>query len=191
MWFTVEEWVSYFCEHYPTVETLSTAMGRVGRNNCPALVMTTHVEVNLRPALAAWAVQEAWSGAEHPMMYLDKDEWLELFDLAGYTVNGKPSPRPTEAMTVYRGSDAEHCLGWSWTEDVALAQWFADRVIHTRPGIVWRARVEPVRLLARITESRLRADPPGFTETRGESEWVVDTGGLDVQAADALDGVGR
>jgi hypothetical protein len=112
-------------------------------------------------------VPAVWSGAEHPLGYLDREAWSDLFWLAGYTYNGRRRARPRLPRRLYRGADEAHRDGWSWTDDRAVAKWFADRPMHHTPGRVWTAVVEPARLLARIT-----------TERPGEAEWVVDTDGL-------------
>jgi hypothetical protein len=112
-------------------------------------------------------VPAVWSGAEHPLGYLDREAWSDLFWLAGYTYNGRRRARPRLPRRLYRGADEAHRDGWSWTDDRAVAKWFADRSMHHTPGRVWTAVVEPARLLARIT-----------TERPGEAEWVVDTDGL-------------
>ena len=166
---TVEEWLRYFSDaDRVTADDLALAMGRVGRNSSPTLVCDLYMEDMLEPELAAWAVPDAWSDAEHPMVMIEESVWRLLFEFAGYTENGKSAARPAGPLTLFRGSDAEHRFGWSWTDRVETAQWFADRVIHAERGQVWRATVPPDRLLARITEGR------------EEHEWVVDTQGLEI-----------
>ncbi len=108
---------------------------------------------------------------EFPNRAVDEDIWRALFDLAGYVVNGQPSEQPAEPIELWRGALPEHRNGWSWTDDRDLARWFADRPHNRGAGKVWAASVEPVRLLARITDHR-----------EGESEYVVDARGLAVKA---------
>lgn len=155
----------------PTAENIETAACRLGRNYYPALVWTLDLEGLLwgDDTVAQQVVPSAWSAAEFPMLQLEPAEWRELFDLAGYTVEGRPAPRPESALTLYRGALPAHRDGWSWTDDRALAQWFADRPHNAGKGRVWVASVTPDRLLARISEQR-----------DGESEYVVDTDGLTI-----------
>ena len=152
-----------------TRETLQTALSRVGRNAEPALLAELDEADLLSRHLAAWAVPSAWCGAEWPLRVLEEETWRYLFDLAGYTVDGIPTTRPAEPVTLFRGADFEHRLGWSWTDHPSTAAWFAQRSIWPAPGLTWEATVAPERLLARIGRGEVG---------RGEAEWVVDPAGL-------------
>jgi len=94
---------------------------------------------------------------------LDEHVWIELFDKTGYTHDGVAAQRPTEAVTVYRGSDLR--VGMSWTSNPDTAQKFATAGWHGRPpGEVYIYHAQPDELLAYI-----------HTEIgRGESEYVID-----------------
>lgn len=174
--FTVEELLDYFRDYHwgvLSVDDIETAMSRVGRNSSPALVADLHNEIGLEPEVAAAVVPGAWCAAEFPLRQLDTETWLYLFEVAGYTDDGKPAQRPQQVPTLYRGAHPSHRAGWSWTEDRELAQWFADRPFTRGEGVVYAAaNVAPSRLLARITQQR-----------RGESEFVVNTRGLTVGEA--------
>lgn len=116
-----------------------------------------------REDLAQW-VGAAWRGTADQC--LDRGAWRELFDLAGYREDDEPALRPVEPLTLWRGATPEFHTNWSWTEnrDAALvyaSSWRVQREV----GLVWRAVVEPGRLLAKINWSRL-------------SEYIVDTDGL-------------
>lgn len=148
-------------------EALSLAMLRVGRNDAPALLFHLDWEVELSADLTAWAVPHAWCMVEWPTRALEAEVWQDLFERAGFTIDGVVAPRPTEPLTLYRGADHDHRLGWSWTENVDRARWFADRPQHPTRGKVWTATVMPWALLAYIHESG-----------RSESEWVVDPDGI-------------
>ena len=102
---------------------------------------------------------------EVPRLF-DADTWRDLFELAGYTEDGKPAERPAEPLTLYRGSVPERKALWSWTDNREVAARYASGNYYRRPsGILWVATVDPWRLLARNTD-------------RSEYEYVVDTEGL-------------
>jgi hypothetical protein len=158
----------------PNAENVDTAASRLNRNYYPALVNTLYAEDMF---WGTWGEEQlrgvicsAWSMAEFPLVQLDEDQWRELFDHVGYVVDGKAAERPSEPLTLYRGAMPKFRNGWAWTDDRDLAQWFADRPHHRGEGQVWKAVVEPERLLARISEQR-----------EGESEYVVDARGMDVK----------
>ncbi len=154
--FSVEEMVEYFVysTEDPSAEDVETAGWRLGRNYYPALVADLHNEGLLTAEVAAVVVPSAWVAVEHPNRALERGVWRALFSLFGYTVDGNRAAQPTVPLRLYRGADREHRLGWSWTEDYALAQWFAQRPIHRAPGQVWTVLVPPELLLARITQHR-------------------------------------
>jgi hypothetical protein len=164
-----------FGELEATAENIEEAALRLGRNWYPALVSGVSQAGWLSAETARIVVPAAWSSAEFPMLQLEPDEWRELFDLAGYTIECVATARPTESLTLWRGALSEHRNGWSWTDDRDLAQWFADRPHNAGRGQVWAAAVDPCRLLARISEQR-----------PGESEHVIDARGLAVALADSL-----
>jgi hypothetical protein len=77
-------------------------------------------------AIVATVTADVWSGAEYPQDWLGTTDWLELFAVASFTIDGRPSPRPDKPM--------------SWTSDRGLAQKFAEkgsgdslRDLSTRP----------------------------------------------------------
>lgn len=161
-----DELVQRLASSDPTLDDVETALSRAGRDHGPYLLWRLHEFGLLYPSDAASLVPDVWSAVEHPLDALTRDEWAELFHVAGYTYNGQRRARPRLPRVLYRGADAAHRDGWSWTDDRRLAHWFADR----RPGgRVWTATVEPGRLLARITTVRA-----------GESEYVVTTDGLTI-----------
>lgn len=173
--FTVEAMVEHFAIHgEPTGVELFEATGRLGRNHGPALLADLEAEGLLTADAAAVNVGAVWNGAEYPDRCLHRGTWRALFSLAGYTVNGTPAARPDVALTLYRGSVPERRADWSWTDRLDVATGYALGTRASRPiGTVWQATVEPRRLLA-------RNDGPDY---RNESEYVVDTDGLDIAEA--------
>ncbi len=168
--FTLEEMQQHLLEQgdEPSAEDIEIAGCRIGRSWYPALVMSLYDEGLLTSVAAAQVVPSAWNAVEFPSLALRYDDWRALFDLAGYTVEGKAAERPSTPIRLWRGAIPEHRTGWSWTDDRDLAQWFADRPHNSGRGAVWRLDAEPGRLLARIREQR-----------PGESEYVVDVRGLE------------
>ncbi|MCO5317218.1 MAG: hypothetical protein M9942_02160 [Microthrixaceae bacterium] len=156
-----------------TTEEWFHLSGRIGRNASPALLWEARAFRKLAPDALIEAVGDAWTGAEYPTKALadfagedtdyGREMWLELFGAAGFAVDGKPAPPPSEPVVVYRGAPEEHRLGLSWTSDLAQACWFADRYELTTgdPAPVWRFTAAPERVLAI------------FHEARNEAEYVV------------------
>ena len=160
MVFDVEALVEHFTNAGscwgPTADEVETAGGRVGRNAYPALVAALDAEGLLRDEVASVVVPSSWCDVEFPMRALDRDTWHHLFTRAGYTVNGVPQERPDRPLTLWRGAVDAYADGWSWTDDRQVARWFAERRHQASLGgaKVWRATVEPSRLLARISDGR-------------------------------------
>lgn len=154
----------------PTPDELLTACCRLGRNDGPALLFDLHYSHLLTGEAATTNVARAWSSAEFPQRCLDWDTWSDLFDLAGYTVDGVRAVKPTEPIRLYRGAPEEGRGGAAWSADPEVARRFAEWIRGRRPGVVWTALVEPWRLLCLITG-------------RQEDEYVVDTEGLVIELA--------
>lgn len=148
------------------VDDIEEACCLVGRNAAPGLLMDLHYEDMLTPAHYIAMVGHVWAMAEWPLRQLEGYEWLELFRCAGYTRAmedgpGRRWPRPRKPRTLYRGADEANRLGWSWTDKIETARWFANRPQWKTPGRVWTITVDPRWLLARI-------------DTRKESEYVIE-----------------
>ena len=146
-----------------TGEEFETALLHVGRNDGPALLYDLHFAGSISVAENPGIVTTAWAMAEFPSNLLEEDTWVELFEEAGYTVDGQPAQRPEAPVTVYRGCHPARRFGMSWTTDLERAQWFADRDLGRGVGAVYEATVPTGWLLAYIHGSQ-----------RGEAEFVVD-----------------
>lgn len=170
---TVRQWMDYFTVlGQPTYEELEVACRRVSPNPAVTLLASLHA-AGLLTEDAARYVGVVWSGAELPQeVMLDRGRWLELFAIAGYTVDGQRSERPKAPLQLYRGAPYEHRHGMAWTDSAETAQQFADGKGYARSkGQVWTATVEPSRLLCHCTERR-------------ESEYVINPAGLRVDEPD-------
>jgi hypothetical protein len=144
-----------------------------GGHELPMVLWDAAVRRQLDPAEFPAALAEAWSSHDAPESALPTNEWVGFFSEAGFTINSAAAERPAEPLTLFRGTTPGRRRRMSWTEDRELAQFFADRT--ERFGLVahvYTAVVEPVQLLARITDIR-----------PGESEWVVNTVGLKIARA--------
>lgn len=151
-------------------ERTLTALYRVDRNDGPALIVDLMWRGMLQDGVLTAVVGEIWSAAEYPDRSLDHATWRNLFEEAGYTVDGKPDRRPKSPLRLYRGSVESRRTDWSWTDNLAIAERYAAGKIGGRPtGLVWTALVEPTRLLACNRVSR------------GEDEFIVDTDELLIQ----------
>lgn len=157
-------------------ETLSAdevdlALSRVGRISGPALVdrLVAAELINYDDVVRILGV--VWSMAEYPDRELGHDRWRELFSKIGFTVDGRPAPRPAVPVTVYRGSVAARRGDWSWTSSSAIASQYALAGIGSRPrGTVWTVVAPPEQILA-------------INHGRDEDEYVVDTAGLTITPA--------
>lgn len=78
--------------------------------------------------------------AEFPDKALEWWQWQELFEMAGYTTDGEPPTRPTDAVRLYRAAPVENQGGHSWTEDVEVAGSFLEvgGVPARRTGVAGR-----------------------------------------------------
>ncbi|PZR54928.1 hypothetical protein DNL40_00565 [Xylanimonas oleitrophica] len=132
-------------------------------------VLLEHWE-DLHPKDLRSAVREAWTSQDDPEALLDAETWAELFDEAGYQVDGRPADKESDleplmddvVLTLYRAAREPRGLGW--TTDLRAARAAAAR----DGGRVWRVALGPEYVLARFT------DPWDGTE-----QLVVDVTDLD------------
>lgn len=116
----------------------------------------------------AEAVPAVWSDAHLPVQNLGLNAWTELFEMAGYTDDGKKAERPADPITLYRCAEPRFVHRLAWTASLEVAEQFA--VINKarygdRPRYLYKITAPPERLLAHITD-------------RDEDEYVVDTRGM-------------
>ena len=145
-----------------------------GRNNRPRLLLTAWRLGVIDETVVRASVGPVWCMAEFPDRSLPWSSWKEMFNVAGYTRDGKPAERPTEWLQLYRAAPIDHRHGHSWTEDLEVARSFLvnNHRVRLNP-VLWTARVNPNQLLARLEEDR-----------SGEPSYVVDTKRLRVVRAD-------
>ncbi|MEV4865633.1 hypothetical protein [Streptomyces ossamyceticus] len=153
----------------PKLDTaeLSWLMGLAGRTYGPMFLADAWALGKTTAQTVADVIGDVWSSAEFPDRHLDRDIWRHLFDVARFTVDGKRAPRPTEPMTLFRGSVPERRDDWSWTRDIRVAEKFAAGSPGRPKGQVWVCTVPPSHMLA-------------ANSYRDEDEVVVDTRALQI-----------
>lgn len=159
-----------------TLEQFETRLYSTGRIEGPDILFDAWYGGEIDRAVLAAHIGPVWSDAEYPFTSMTQAVWRDLFDAAGYTVDGKLADRPTGATTLYRGSTPSYRRRWSWTasRDVAarFAQGYEDGGLMGRwPGNVYMVAAPPTHLLCVVND-------------RKESEHVVDTRGLKIREAD-------
>lgn len=154
-----------------TTAELEMLISRAGRNEGPVFLATAYAENLIEADTVTALIGGIWSSAEFPDRYLDHGTWRWLFDVAGFTVEGKPADRPTEPLTLFRGAVPERRTDWSWSRDRAVAERFAAGLRGRGTGRLWVCTVPPESMLAVNTE-------------RDEAEIVVDTRSLQITEAD-------
>jgi len=98
-------------------------------------------------------LEEVWVDSENLFQYPRK-MILDMFEASGFI----GEVRPEQNVSVYRGVSLKGKVkGFSWTEDLERAEWFARRFDS---GKVYKALISPDGVLARFS-------------SRGESEIVV------------------
>lgn len=148
---------------------------RAGRNDKPAILLTAiAMDVLTDPQQIRIGLEDAWTTCEWPGRAADYDVWRYAFDVAG--ADGKYlhehelrdlSSLP-ETLPLYRAATEGHELGLSWTTSFERAHWFATRIgaVSGHPHQIFEIDAPRELVMAY------------YHETRGESEYVIDTSGL-------------
>jgi hypothetical protein len=132
-------------------DELLTAIPYCCRNGAPGRLLFAMSHSLLRPEYLAQELEDAWSAAEVPEMELPQSLWTLLFEMAGYSENGRPCERPEGKFVAYRGSLWRYRRRMSWTIDKKQAEWFAWRngLRSGEYGLVFRAEIDNDAVLAR------------------------------------------
>ncbi len=151
---------------------------RAGRNDKPAILLTAIAAgVLTDPQQIRIGLEDTWTTCEWPGRAADYEVWLYAFEHAStdghYLEEQELRDRTTlpQTLTVYRAAAEGHELGLSWTTSFDKAYWFATRV----------------GALAGHRHKIFELDAPRdwvlahYHETRGESEYVIDTNGLSLE----------
>ncbi|SHX04346.1 Uncharacterised protein [Mycobacteroides abscessus subsp. abscessus] len=140
-------------------------------------------------------VIRAWVSCDTPHLHLTNSQWRAMFRAAGYTSNGEAATPPSEPVLLYRAAPPTRQGNWSWSPNLAVAQYFqrtgAPGPVDPTPmasSVLWTCVVPPDRLLARIKQDfRIGG---GLTASRAVTilygfppvdEYVADVDGLDIQ----------
>ena len=144
-------------------------LSRSAKNLAPVLAVKMIATGMLSPVVLSPVIGRMWACAEFPDALIGHQMWRTLFTASGYSVDGKSEQRPREAVRLWRGAVHERLDDWSWTDDIEVARLYAQGHGGSRPpGTLWTAVVDPERMYARNV-------------FRGESEYVVDTAGLQIE----------
>lgn len=148
---------------------------RAGRNDKPAILLTAISMAALTdPQQIRIGLEDAWTTCEWPGRAADYDVWLYAFDLASddgsYLHEQELRERSTlpETLPLYRAATEGHELGLSWTTSFERAHWFATRIGAVSGHKHQIFEIDAPRDLVLAY----------FHDTRGESEYVIDTSGL-------------
>jgi hypothetical protein len=140
-----------------------------GRANGPALLLDARRFKVISSATITAAVGPVWEAAEYPQDSLSRADWLDLFTVAGFTIDGRPAVQPTGPTTLWRGCVHALRRRMSWTSDRGLAQRFAIEGFRGRPaGRLYQTVAPPDAVLC-------------VNNGREESEYVINTRGLAVR----------
>ncbi|MGX9296750.1 hypothetical protein [Tsukamurella paurometabola] len=161
MYFTVD--AAAAAVHAGDVHSWADASCRLGRNDLPDLLLRIAGDVRRWGEFPA-ALADAWCGPDSPTDALPAEVWIDWLQQTGYLLNGASAPRPTQAVTVYRGGrDARRM---SWTPHRATAELFASGLGGRFPaGKLWTATAPAQSQLMTFDGSAYRV---------GEVELVVD-----------------
>lgn len=163
-----------------SAEEFSTLCLRAGRNSGPWLLRRAWGLRVIDPETVTVSIAMVWSMVEFPHQALDRRDWLRLFGVAGFTIDGKPSARPGSPVRLYRGCVPRCRAGLSWSAERDAAEWFALRFsekVGTSPvfreAFVYETDAPPEALLC----------VPGTEGRPGEAEYVIDPSGLEIRRA--------
>ena len=171
------------CESYDAVITASKGkkiltkdefeklLCLAGRIHGPALLHDAYCFRVISPSTVTDTIGYVWSGAEFPEKSLRRVDWLGMFAVAGFTINGKLAKKPDHPVTLYRGTIPSRARRMSWTSDLAVAEKFAKVIRAIRdPGKVYETVAPPSALLCINNDDR------------DEAEHVIDPAGLVIRA---------
>jgi hypothetical protein len=134
-----------------TPDEIKTALGALPGPWTPDLLISLWRKGRLKQEHLRVTLLNVWRYLDHPAAWPMRT-WRAIFRCAGFLSDGEP--RPTRALTVYRGCTPEGRRGMSWGTQRWVAEKFAnywvDQGYSTVRGHVYKARVNPGNLLAMI-----------------------------------------
>lgn len=109
---------------------------RAGRTTGPYLLLSAwNLRVISQEAVTA-SIASVWSMTEFPHKNLVQRDWLKLFGIAGFTVDGSPAQRPDKPVTLYRGCIRRR-RGFAWSARREVAEWSLSGSVRTSPWEHW------------------------------------------------------
>ena len=152
------------------LDEFRTMLSLAGRNAGPWLLSDAKCFGAVSDVTIVAVTADVWSGAEYPQDWLRQVDWLDLFTVAGFAIDGRPADRPTQPVTLWRGCPPKLRRHMSWTSDRELARKFAFDGLRGRPkGALYQTTAPPEALLCINHISRQ------------ESEYVINTRGLTIR----------
>ncbi|MBU1250542.1 MAG: hypothetical protein KJ659_01745 [Actinobacteria bacterium] len=157
---------------------------RIGRNDKPGVLFSAVVTGALSERELRRALEDTWTTCEWPGRAADHEVWVQLFELVGvdedhylHETELRDRAQLPDSVQLYRAAAEGHQTGLSWTTSFERAHWFATRLgaLGGRHHQIYEATVPPEAVLAR------------FHATRGEHEYVIDTGRLDQVMPDMVE----
>lgn len=153
-----------------SLEAFESRLSRHDRTEGCELLLDAWVNHHISRDTLTAVIGGVWSSAEYPddpwsPDSLDHETWRMLFQAAGFTAGGRPAPRPTAPLRLYRGAVVERLRLWSWTTDLEMARFYAFQYGMRARGRVWTMVAPPAAMLCINTSAN----------ARDESEVVVDT----------------
>lgn len=154
----------------------SELSARIGRNDKPGVLFSAVVSGVLSEGELRRGLEDTWTTCEWPGRAAEHEVWLYMFELAGVDDDHylreaelRDCAELPDSVRLYRAAAEGHQTGLSWTSSFERAHWFAARLgaIAGRPHEVYETTAPRESVLAT------------FHETRGEHEYVIDTGCID------------
>ena len=150
-----------------SLDEFETMLSLAGRNAGPWLLYDARCFNVISDATITAVTSDVWSGAEYPQDWLRQVDWLDLFTVAGFTIDGRPADRLLQPVTLWRGCIPRLRRRMSWTSDRELARKFASAGFRGRPQGALYQTTAPQEALLCINHV-----------SRQESEYVINTRGL-------------
>ena len=125
VYLTVERWCEYFWSRPVTLEEAGDCTVARWPYQWSRPGLESVVQGALTEEVMIAVLDNHQAMAEFPDSELGRDAWRLLFLKVGYSVDGRTADRPSEPLTLWRGSVPERRADWSWTADREIAASYA------------------------------------------------------------------
>lgn len=169
--------------HAPRVGWVDLS-ARIGRNDKPGVLFSAVITGVLSDRELRKGLEDTWTTCEWPGRAADHEVWVQLFELAGvdedhylHETEVRYRALLPDTVQLFRAAAEGHQTGLSWTTSFERAHWFATRLgaLSCHHHQIYEATVPREAVLAT------------FHATRGEHEYVIDTGRLDQVLPDTVE----